>query len=407
MRLRKSLIQLYFFAFICAVLSGCGGSESNNDKTQPAPTLTFSLTNTDISLAENSTIEVPLNASYSGNEAIDYSAQVIEGDSKLIAISLNKNTMILSANEVSTSSRFKINVTASAADRSKTIQLTVDVTTNLATVYQLNLSDDAGSHHVSQEQKRLNINLLEHTDSSKFAHYTFSTSPKISAITASVAEQVLTIAIGDLENDVTTTLTVTGTVDGLSDTLKIDLALTNTSGQDVLRESTLWLDENATQFDDFTRVAPRYAQAAYLSGNLSTSGKQQLMNDFNAAVAEAKALTTSEINQELADASASYQAKAITETTFLQVLQQYKNALQQASSQIIIALNAIAKQDDSLPTIPHSPYQYIEQYQAFSAVVSHSQLGSFQDNNWVFSGSYQFLNQLVPVLNTPSACHVE
>lgn len=404
-----SLARLYSIIIICVTLTGCGGggNKSSNSTTQPTPILTFSLSTTDVTLAENATTDITLSANNNGKEQISYSAQLIEGNDASVSISVTNNILTLTANDVSANTSLKINITASAANLSKTVPLTLNVTNTPATTYRLKLADEAQSQIVLAERKSLSINLFENTDSSQSAHYTFSTEPVISTINASIVNHVLTVAIGELENDVTTTLTATGSIDGLSDTFEISLVLSNTSGESLREKVDSWLGDNAVQFNDLIHVAPSYAQMAYLSGGINASEKQQVIADFNAAVAHAKAIATSNTHHSLVEASANYQAAIITESEFSQAFELYRATLQAASSQIITALNAITKHTNHLPFLPDGPYEYVTQYQAFSAVIGHNQLGRFEDNNWIFSEQYQLLNQLVPVLGTPSHCLAE
>lgn len=405
-----SLARLYSLIIICVTLTGCGGgggNESSNSTTQPTPILTFSLSTTEVTLAESATTDITLSANYNGNEQINYSAQLIEGNSASVSISVTNNKLTLTANDVTANSSLKINITASAANLSKTVPLTLNVTNTPATMYQLKLADAAQSQMVLAERKSLSINLFENTDSNQSPYYTFSTEPVTSTINASIVDNVLTLAIGELENDVTTTLTATGSIDGLSDTFEISLVLSDTSGERLREEVGSWLGDNAFQFNDLIHVAPNYAQMAYLSGSINASEKQQVLTDFNAAVAQAQTIATSDTYYSLVEASANYQVAIITESELSQAFELYRATLQAASSQIITSINAITKHTSHLPILPDSPYEYVAQYQAFSAVIGPNQLGRFEGNSWIFSEQYQSLNQLVPVLGTPSDCLAE
>ena len=272
--------------------------------------------------------------------------------------------------------------------------------------YLLSLASTADSSINAVEQSSIKVNLIESTNSTQAVHYTFSTEPSNSAISASIEAQQLTIEIGQLENDEYTTLTITGEVEGKQSSEHLVLTISNHSANVVLEEVKVWLQRTKVyQFDDADKLVPKYAQAAYFAGAIGVNDKQKLIADYNTVVAAAKAAAGAiEQTDPLAVAVSNYKAATLTESGLIQVLSRHKAAAQTHSDTIIGAVNAIAELSSDIPNLPVSTYQYIPQYDAFSAIIGNPELGAFTQDKWSFLNDYSMLNQLVPALGDLSSC---
>ncbi len=272
--------------------------------------------------------------------------------------------------------------------------------------YSLSLSSAENINITLDEKSTITVDLNESTNSTKGITYTFSTAPVRNYISASVANQQLTITIDEVENNEQTTLTVTGEVEGEEATVELALAITNNSAEAVIEEASLWQDQvKVFKYDDLEQVAPKYIQAAYFAGVISLSEQQTLASDFQTTIDDARNVVNFiEESESLLTALTQYKSSSITESKLIQVLARQKAVAQAQSDNIISALKLIADLNVKTPTLPISTYQYIAEYNTFSAVIGNSELGEFKQGKWLFSGDYQFLNELVPVLGTPSPC---
>lgn len=275
--------------------------------------------------------------------------------------------------------------------------------------YSLSLASAENQNVAADEQSTITLDLNESTNSTKSITYTFATEPERSYISATVAEQQLTITIDELENDEQTTLTVTGEVEGKQATVELVLTLTNRSAEVVISEATIWQEQsNVFKYDDLENVAPKYIQAAYFAGAISLNDKQSLAEEFQATIQTARDIVNSiDVNQSLSSKLTQYQSSTITESELAQALAQQKTVAQAQSGNILSALNLIAALNADAPSLPTSTYQYIPEYDVFSAIIGNDELGEFSDGKWSFTGNYQFLNQLVGALGTPSTCDAE
>ena len=223
-----------------------------------------------------------------------------------------------------------------------------------------------------------------------------------------VNQNTLVISAGDVDSDADFKLSITASVGSLADSEELTIHVVNTSVAAVIAEASIWTDGSQVfKFDDLEQVAPLYVQAAYLAGAISRNERQNLIDGFNNTLSTARSAAQQDEAKQLATAINNYQQSSITESQLIEALSQHKAFVQAQSDSILSALKVIAELSPDLPVIQLAPYQYIEQYDAFSAVIGNSSLGSFQDGKWVFSGQYHFLNQHVPALGTQSSCDAE
>lgn len=247
-----------------------------------------------------------------------------------------------------------------------------------------------------------------YSEGSNIAYSAEVTQGDADLVILNVNQNTLTLSANEIEADSDIKISITASAGGLTNSKELSLSVVNTSAEAVIAEASLWTDSNKVfKFDDLEQVAQLYVQSAYLAGIINGSQKQSFTKDLNDTFASARASSQLEEAQRLATAITNYQQSSLTESQLIQALSQHKAFVQTQSDSILSALKVNASMSSDLPVIHLAPYQYVEQYDTFSAVVGNPSLGSFQDDKWAFSGEFSFLNQQVPVLATPSPCDAE
>lgn len=272
-------------------------------------------------------------------------------------------------------------------------------------VYSLNLASADNKIVNANELSTVTIALSEQTNSSKKINYSVSTKPARTNLTTEVAGQVLTIKIAELENDEQTILTLIGEVEGKQDSVELTLNGHNASAEPLVQQASIWQQQDKVfKFDDLTILAEKYVKAGYFAGKVKVDEQQELIASFNATLDKARVATDE--NQALVSALQQYLASTITESQLQLALTKQKQLAQNQSDRVLLAFKSLSDLVTEAPELPASSYQYIAEYEAFSALIGNLALGQFQHGKWHFTGQYQFLNQMIPVLGTPSTCDI-
>ncbi len=259
------------------------------------------------------------------------------------------------------------------------------------------------------EQEKAKITLtLDYTGTGDLS-YAIEFLPSTNKASAQVINNDLIITINELENALTSTLSITvsssnSDVTAIEKTL--ELSLINTSVEVVLAEVELWKNsEQVFKFDDFDDAVTFYTKSAYFYGGLDNSAIAEKLTEFTAIKQSSMEKKSSPEVTQLAEALANYQNNSITETELKTFLMNVKTMAGAEYNKLAGNINLLASlTNDNLPPLPSLNYQYSDKYQAFSGIIGNTQMGSFDGESWKFNQQYQFLNNLIPSLGNTTTC---
>lgn len=259
------------------------------------------------------------------------------------------------------------------------------------------------------EQEEAKVALtLDYTGTGDIS-YAIAFSPEVDEVSAEVINNELVITANELENALSSTLSITVSSSN-SDVTAIErtlnLSLINRSVEAVLAEVELWKDtEQVFKFDDFDNAVFFYTKSAYFNGGLDNSAIAEKLKEFTAIKQSSVEKKSSPEVKLLADASANYQNNSITETELKGFLVNVKTLAGAEYNKLAENINLLASlNNDNLPALPSLNYQYSDKYQAFSGIIGNTQMGSIVGESWKFNQQYQFLNTLIPFLGNTTTC---
>ncbi len=262
------------------------------------------------------------------------------------------------------------------------------------------------------EQEEAKVALTSNYTGTGDIVYAITFSPVLGELSAQVIDNELVITASELENTLTSTLTITasssnGDVTAINKT--IDLSLINASVDNVLAEVELWKDsEQVFKFDDFDNAITFYTKSAYFNGGLDNSAVTEKVAEFTAIKQNAIEQKSSAEVTLLVNASANYQNNSISETELQAILLNVKTLAEAQYNKLAENINLLASlTNDNLPALPSLTYQYSDKYQAFSGIIGNTQMGVFAGELWTFNQEYQFLNTLIPVLGNTENCQAK
>jgi len=259
------------------------------------------------------------------------------------------------------------------------------------------------------EQEEVKVALsLDYTGAGDIS-YAIAFSPEVDEVSAEVINNELIISADELENTVTSTLSITvssSNSDVASIEKTINLSLINTSVEAVLAEVELWKNtEQVFKFDDFDDAVTFYTKSAYFNGGLNNSAIAGKILEFTAIKQNSIGKKFSPEVTQLAEASAHYQNNSITETELKELLVNVKTLAGAEYNKLAENINLLASlTNDNLPALPSLNYQYSDKYQTFSGIIGNTQMGSIVGESWKFNQQYQFLNSLIPSLGNTTTC---
>ncbi|XQW84079.1 hypothetical protein ACOYR1_13150 [Thalassotalea piscium] len=258
-----------------------------------------------------------------------------------------------------------------------------------------------------QEEEKVALT-LDYTGTGDIS-YALIFSPEISEASAQVVNNELVITVGELENEVSSTLSITVSSSN-SDVTAIEktihLSLINTSVEVVLSEVELWKNsEKVFKFDDFDDAVTFYAKSAYFNGGLDNSAIAGKISEFTAIKQSSMEKKSSLEVTQLTEASVNYQNNSITETELKELLVNVKTLAGAEYNKLAENIDLLASlTNNNLPALPSLNYQYSDKYQAFSGIIGNTQMGTFDGESWKFNQQYQFLNTLIPSLGNTETC---
>ncbi len=259
------------------------------------------------------------------------------------------------------------------------------------------------------EQEEAKVALtLDYTGTGDIS-YAIAFAPIIDNVSAEVINNELIITANNLENEVSSTLSIkvsSSNSDVTAIEKKINLSLINTSVEAVLSEVELWKNsEQVFKFDDFDDAVTFYTKSAYFNGGLDNSAIAGKISEFTAIKQSSIEKISSPEVTKLAEAPVNYQNNSITETELKELLVNVKTLAGAEYNKLAENINLLASlTNDNLPTLPSLNYQYSDKYQAFSGIIGNTQMGSIVGESWKFNQQYQFLNTLIPSLGNTTTC---
>jgi len=259
------------------------------------------------------------------------------------------------------------------------------------------------------EQEEAKVALtLDYTGTGDIS-YAIAFAPIIDNVSAEVINNELIITANDLENEVSSRLSIkvsSSNSDVTAIEKTINLSLINTSVEALLAEVELWKNsEQVFKFDDFDDAVTFYTKSAYFNGGLDNSAIAGKISEFTAIKQSSMEKKSSPEIAQLTEASANYQNNSITETELKELLVNVKTLAGAEYNKLAENINLLASlTNDNLPALPSLNYQYSDKYQAFSGIIGNTQMGSIVGESWKFNQQYQFLNTLIPSLGNTTTC---
>ena len=259
------------------------------------------------------------------------------------------------------------------------------------------------------EQEEAKVALtLDYTGTGDIS-YAIAFAPIIDNVSAEVINNELIITANNLENEVSSTLSIkvsSSNSDVTAIEKTINLSLINTSVEAVLSEVELWKNsEQVFKFDDFDDAVTFYTKSAYFNGGLDNSAIAGKISEFTAIKQSSiEKISSPEVTQ-LAEAPVNYQNNSITETELKGFLVNVKTLAGAEYNKLAENINLLASlTNNNLPALPSLNYQYSDKYQTFSGIIGNTQMGSIVGESWKFNQQYQFLNTLIPSLGNITTC---
>ena len=213
------------------------------------------------------------------------------------------------------------------------------------------------------------------------------------AVSSSIAGNVVTINVTELQQEGAATLTLTATGPaGKTDVKTVALTLENSSVKTALADAEVYKSQS-TQLADMTveqRAVQQLGKIAYYSGVYSQTKLDELIAQTT-KTAEQKAEIQALLSQAL---QAAYLAGTINETEVQAKLQQAITAYSNYHEPLRTALKTIST-DTGVAALDLSAPVFDATSKALSAFVGNTALGAYQNGKWVFSQNYQYLTELV------------
>jgi len=264
------------------------------------------------------------------------------------------------------------------------------------------------SREINEQEETKVILTLDYTGTGDIS-YAIAFSPEVDEVSAEVINNELIINVNELENELTSTLSITvsssnSDVTAIEKTL--ELSLTNRSVEAVLAEVELWKNsEQVFKFDDFDNVVTFYTKSAYFNGGLDNSAIAEKITEFTSIKQNSMNKKSSTEVTQLAEASVNYQNNSITETELKEFLVNVKTLAGAEYNKLTKNINLLASlTNDNLPALPSVNYQYSDNFHVFSGIIGNTQMGSLVGESWTFNQEYQFLNTLIPSLENTTTC---
>jgi len=264
------------------------------------------------------------------------------------------------------------------------------------------------SREINEQEETKVILTLDYTGTGDIS-YAIAFSPEVDEVSAEVINNELIINVNELENELTSTLSITvsssnSDVTAIEKTL--ELSLTNRSVEAVLAEVELWKNsEQVFKFDDFDNVVTFYTKSAYFNGGLDNSAIAEKITEFTSIKQNSMNKKSSTEVTQLAEASVNYQNNSITETELKEFLVNVKTLAGAEYNKLTKNINLLASlTNDNLPALPSVNYQYSDNFHVFSGIIGNTQMGSLVGESWKFNQQYQFLNTLIPSLGNTTTC---
>jgi hypothetical protein len=218
------------------------------------------------------------------------------------------------------------------------------------------------------------------------------------AVSSSVASNVVTINVTELQQEGTATLTLTATGPaGKTEVKTVALTLENTSVKTVLADAAVYKNQSS-QLADMTveqRAVQQLGKLAYYTAAYSQAKLDELIAQAT-KTAEQKAEMQALLSQDL---QAAYLAGTINETEAQAKLQQAVAAYGAYHEPMRVALKTVST-DAGVAVLNLSAPVFDVTSKTLSAFVGNTSLGSYQNNQWIFSQNFQYLTDLV----FPSTC---
>lgn len=213
------------------------------------------------------------------------------------------------------------------------------------------------------------------------------------AVTSSVAGNVVTINVTELQQEGTATLTLTATGPaGKTEIKTVALTLENSSVKTVLADAAVYKSQS-TQLADMTveqRAVQQLGKLAYYAGVYSQAKFDELITQAT-KTAEQKAEMQALLDQDL---QAAYLAGTFNETEVQAKLQQAVTSYGTYHEPLRVALKTVST-DTGVAALDLSAPVFDATSKTISAFIGNSALGTYQNNQWVFSQNYQYLTELV------------
>lgn len=218
------------------------------------------------------------------------------------------------------------------------------------------------------------------------------------AASATVNGTQVTINVTELQQESTATLTLTATgTAGKTDVKTVAITLENSSIKAVLSNIAAYKNQSSQLADMAVEqtVVQNLGKLAYYTGVYSQSELDELISQTT-KTAEQKAEMYTLLNQDLQTA---YSTGAINETEVRAKFEQASTAYSTYHNPLRVAIKTVSV-DAGVTVLDLQAPAFDSSSNTISAFVGNTNLGAYQNSQWVFSPSFQYLTELV----YPSTC---
>jgi hypothetical protein len=241
------------------------------------------------------------------------------------------------------------------------------------------------------------------SDDSEISYVVLSSSDSISGV---VSNGTLFVSASSVDMAVSGSLTIVATSNDISGKSTLKVNVKNTSADDIIAGYNSSLYKNGFIYNDVMEIGSYYSEAMYLGGDISFLEKASLNVEFLEPIVKRKSSIASLASS--VDASVSrYKKGGISDAELIGAYDLLMADIDNGGSESIELINSLAnKSTMGLPSF--NPDIQVTVFNGqLSYFYKNTDYGYLDNDDWVFSSDFDFLNDLLTSFSYNKTCEID
>lgn len=241
------------------------------------------------------------------------------------------------------------------------------------------------------------------SDDSEISYVVLSSSDSISGV---VSNGTLFVSASSVDMAVSGSLTIVATSNDISGKSTLKVNVKNTSADDIIAGYNSSLYKNGFIYNDVMEIGSYYSEAMYLGGDISFLEKASLNVEFLEPIIKRKSSIASLASS--VDASVSrYKKGGISDAELVGAYDLLMTDIKNGGSESIEFINELAnKSTIGLPSF-NPDVQVTVLNGQMSYFYKNTDYGYLDNDGWVFSSEFDFLNDLLTSFSFNKTCEID